>query len=85
MWLVSINLMRNLVILSIMIFSSFWAKAQIIETFADSDLTTLPTWDGVLENGTKIPVGNYILLLKTFDLEGKVSRTKMAFSVTFNF
>jgi len=43
------------------------------------------TWDGILENGTKIPVGNYILLLESFNLNGETSREKLAFSVLGNF
>ncbi len=63
------------------------AGLKVSHIFNSLTLSTsgVTNWDGVLENGTKIPVGNYILLLETFDLEGKISRTKMAFSVTFNF
>jgi hypothetical protein len=41
----------------------------------------LLSWNGILSNGTKIPVGNYVLLLETFDLNGKVDKKKLAFSV----
>ena len=41
----------------------------------------LLSWNGILNNGTKIPVGNYVLLLETFDLNGKVDKKKLAFSV----
>lgn len=41
----------------------------------------LLSWNGILSNGTKIPVGNYVLLLETFDLSGKVDKKKLAFSV----
>lgn len=40
------------------------------------------TWDGITSNGTKVPIGNYILLLESFTLDGKVTRKKIAFSVT---
>ncbi|MFB1013808.1 MAG: gliding motility-associated C-terminal domain-containing protein, partial [Bacteroidia bacterium] len=43
------------------------------------------SWDGIIENGTKIPVGNYIILLEAFNLDGKTSRKKLAFSVLGNF
>jgi hypothetical protein len=42
-------------------------------------------WDGVLGNGTKIAVGNYILLVETFNLNGKTERKKFAFSVLGQF
>ena len=41
----------------------------------------LLSWNGILSNGTKIPVGNYVLFLETFDLNGKVDKKKIAFSV----
>jgi hypothetical protein len=41
----------------------------------------LLSWNGILSNGTKIPVGNYVLLLETFNLNGKVDKKKLAFSV----
>jgi hypothetical protein len=43
------------------------------------------TWDGVLHNGSKIPIGNYILLLQTIDLDGKSVKKKLAFSVAGRF
>ena len=43
------------------------------------------TWDGVLDNGSKILIGNYILLLQTIDLEGKSVKKKLAFSVAGRF
>lgn len=42
-------------------------------------------WDGFLENGTKIPIGNYVLLLEYFSLDGNVNRKKLAFSVLSGF
>ena len=42
-------------------------------------------WDGVLDNGSKIPIGNYILLLQTIDLDGKSVKKKLAFSVAGRF
>jgi len=55
----------------------------IDHAFNNLSLSTSSTinWDGMLENGTKIPVGNYILLLETFDLEGNITRKKFAFSI----
>lgn len=41
----------------------------------------LISWDGILKNGSKLPVGNYILLLEYFDLEGNTGKKKLAFSV----
>jgi len=52
------------------------------ETLSTSGLLS---WDGVKQNGTKIPIGNYILLLEYFNLEGKVERKKFAFSVLGQF
>ncbi len=43
------------------------------------------SWDGIIENGTKIPLGNYIILLEIFNLNGETSRKKYAFSVLGNF
>ncbi|MFT5347575.1 MAG: hypothetical protein ACI9M3_000608 [Bacteroidia bacterium] len=43
------------------------------------------TWDGVLDNGSKISIGNYILLLQTIDLDGKSVKKKLAFSVAGRF
>lgn len=43
------------------------------------------SWDGIIENGTKIPVGNYIILLEAFNLDGETSHKKLAFSVLGNF
>lgn len=43
------------------------------------------SWDGVLSNGTKIAIGNYILLAETFNLNGKTERKKFAFSVLGQF
>lgn len=43
------------------------------------------TWNGFLENGTKIPVGNYILLLESYNLDGETTKQKIAFSVQGNF
>lgn len=42
-------------------------------------------WDGVTDNGTKAPIGNYILLLESFTLDGKVTKKKLAFSVAGRF
>ena len=42
-------------------------------------------WDGVLDNGSKIPIGNYILLLQAIDLDGKSVKKKLAFSVAGRF
>lgn len=42
-------------------------------------------WDGVLDNGSKIPIGNYILLLQTIDLDGNTVKKKLAFSVAGRF
>ncbi|MDB4107184.1 lamin tail domain-containing protein [Bacteroidia bacterium] len=38
-------------------------------------------WDGIKENGIKTAIGNYILLLETFNLDGKVTKKKLAFSI----
>ena len=43
------------------------------------------SWDGVTDNGTKAPIGNYILLLESFTLDGKVTKKKLAFSVAGRF
>jgi hypothetical protein len=43
------------------------------------------TWDGLNNNGEKVPVGNYILLLKAFDLDGKTVKNKFAFSIVSAF
>jgi hypothetical protein len=43
------------------------------------------TWNGFLENGTKIPVGNYILLLESYNLDEETTKQKIAFSVQGNF
>jgi hypothetical protein len=43
------------------------------------------SWDGILENGTKTPIGNYVLLIEALDLNGKTDRKKMAFSVVGRF
>ena len=43
------------------------------------------TWDCVNNNGEKVPVGNYILLIKSFDLNGKTTKTKLAFSIVSAF
>lgn len=42
-------------------------------------------WDGIIDNGTKIPVGNYILLLESFSLNDETTRKKLAFSVLGHF
>jgi len=39
------------------------------------------SWDGVLKNGAKIPVGNYILYISAFNLDGTSIEKKLAFSV----
>ncbi|MGB0849665.1 MAG: lamin tail domain-containing protein [Bacteroidia bacterium] len=39
------------------------------------------TWDGITNDGVKLPIGNYILLIETFSLDGQVTRTKLAFSL----
>ena len=52
------------------------------ETLSSSGFVS---WDGIIENGTKIPIGNYIILLEAFNLNGKTSRKKLAFSVLGNF
>lgn len=39
------------------------------------------SWDGVLKNGSKIPIGNYILYLSGFNLNGQAVEKKMAFGV----
>ncbi|PCJ64513.1 MAG: hypothetical protein COA58_12275 [Bacteroidetes bacterium] len=43
------------------------------------------TWDAIKNNGTKTPIGNYILLLESFNLEGKVQKKKFAFSIIGRF
>ena len=47
--------------------------------------TGVISWDGVTDNGTKAPIGNYILLLESFTLDGKVTKKKLAFSVVGRF
>jgi len=47
--------------------------------------TGVISWDGVTDNGTKAPIGNYILLLESFTLDGKVTKKKLAFSVAGRF
>ncbi len=44
--------------------------------------TGFVTWDGTNANGEKVPVGNYILLVEAFNLNGKVIKKKLAFSIT---
>lgn len=39
------------------------------------------SWDGITDTGVKLPIGNYILLVETFSLDGQVSKTKLAFSL----
>jgi hypothetical protein len=39
------------------------------------------SWDGINANGEKVPVGNYILLVEAFNLDGKVIKKKLAFSI----
>jgi len=39
------------------------------------------SWDGINANGEKVPVGNYILLVESFNLSGKVVKKKLAFSI----
>lgn len=39
------------------------------------------TWNGVNSNGEKVPVDNYILLVEAFNMDGKVIKKKLAFSV----
>lgn len=43
------------------------------------------SWDGVTDQNTKIRVGNYIILVETFDLDGNLFRKKIPFSVSSNF
>ncbi|MEY2923657.1 MAG: hypothetical protein RLZZ337_197 [Bacteroidota bacterium] len=43
------------------------------------------TWNGVDDEGNKLPVGNYILLAQAFNLEGKVIEKKLAFSIVGTF
>jgi hypothetical protein len=43
------------------------------------------TWDGIKQNGTKTPIGNYILLIESFNFDGKVERKKIAFSIIGRF
>lgn len=52
------------------------------ETLGTSGLLT---WSGVTDNGTKASVGNYILLLESFTLDGKVTKEKLAFSIVGRF
>jgi hypothetical protein len=47
--------------------------------------TGVISWDGVTDNGSKAPIGNYILLLESFTLDGKVTKKKLAFSVAGRF
>jgi hypothetical protein len=47
--------------------------------------TGVISWDGVTDNGTKAPIGNYILLLESYTLDGKVTKKKLAFSVAGRF
>ena len=39
------------------------------------------SWDGVMKNGSKIPIGNYILYLSGFNLNGQAIEKKLAFGV----
>ncbi len=42
-------------------------------------------WDGILENGSKAPLGNYILFLETFNLNGEVIKKKLPFNIAGRF
>ena len=57
--------------------------ALIAHPFNNQTLATSGTisWDGVKANGEKLAVGNYILFIETFNLDGKVVKKKLAFSV----
>jgi hypothetical protein len=39
------------------------------------------TWDGVLNDGLKAPMGIYIVFAEVFDLNGSVERHKLKFTL----
>jgi len=42
-------------------------------------------WDGVLNDGSKLPIGNYILQVEAFNSTGEVIRKKIAFGILGTF
>lgn len=42
-------------------------------------------WDGILNTGEKIRIGNYIALVELYNLDGKQTKKKLAFSVVGQF
>ena len=39
------------------------------------------TWDGLDDRGNALPVGQYILLIETTDLNGRMERTKKVVAI----
>lgn len=62
----------------------FNLRGQFIERIINNELTPATGvlhWDGILDDGSKLPIGHYILYLESFDTLGHVIRKKTALSV----
>ena len=43
------------------------------------------TWDGTIDNHSKAPVGQYILLVKLWDLQGNIKKIKKSCTLAIKF
>ncbi len=66
----------------------FTASGHFVHhVFSNKTLSTSGylNWDGILNDGSKLPIERYILYIEAFDLNGELSRVKIPFSVVARF